>query len=185
VELLLFNGILNKDGSVRVYWEVASEVNCNYYELLKSYDCIDFSIIDRVQSKHNSNSIVSYEIIDKEKFNGIRYYKLKQVDFDGNKKFYGPINVISKVVEGGEFKIYPNPNNGEFYISLDGLNSNEKVKLVIRDMKNTNIYDEWIELNSSGYYRKLYQPKVELTKGIYILKIERVNSELSTKLIVE
>jgi hypothetical protein len=49
-----------------------------------------FKVMGRVQSKGNNNSVVNYEMVDNDKFEGIRYYKLRQVDFDGNEKFYGP-----------------------------------------------------------------------------------------------
>lgn len=90
VELIEFNGKYFNTG-LKLYWSTASEINNDYFEILKSYDSFNFFKIASVRGKGNSNSLVEYEYIDYEVCDTIVYYKLKQVDYDGTIKEYGPI----------------------------------------------------------------------------------------------
>ena len=72
-----------------------------------------------------------------------------------------PINTGSENLEGQNFKIYPNPSNGDLIISLDQNNSENSVQ----------IHDMFGRLISS---QKIIQPQLHITdlpKGIYTFSI--------------
>lgn len=90
VELIEFNGRYYNTG-LKLYWSTASEINNDHFEILKSFDGFNFTKIATIRGKGNSNSLVEYEYVDYEVCDMIVYYKLKQIDYDGISKEYGPI----------------------------------------------------------------------------------------------
>lgn len=82
VELLSFNGVpLAK--SVLLKWQTVTETNSDYMAVEHSEDGRNFTEIGRLAGAGNSLSMIDYELIDEKPGQGINYYRLRQVDFDG------------------------------------------------------------------------------------------------------
>lgn len=73
----------NKAANVNLDWSTGSERNSSHYEIYKSTDLQNFEQIGRVASVGNTTQESNYEFIDTNPSEGISYYKLVQVDFDG------------------------------------------------------------------------------------------------------
>lgn len=83
IELLNFE--VTKDGNrIKLLWTTSSEINNDYFIVYKSFDAINFEPVAFVDGYGNSNIIREYFTYDDEEYLGIIYYKLRQVDFDGN-----------------------------------------------------------------------------------------------------
>ena len=66
-------------------WATATEINNYYFDIERSVDGITFESLSKVYSlSSNSNTELSYQFSDKSPLNGTNYYRLKQVDLDGN-----------------------------------------------------------------------------------------------------
>jgi hypothetical protein len=93
VELTEFNGEnINEYNSI--YWTTISELNCDFYKVYRSTDNISWELVTTTQGSGTTVYMNEYEIIDR-KFqnNTINYYKLYQVDFNGETTTYGPIAI--------------------------------------------------------------------------------------------
>lgn len=90
VELIEFNGKYYNTG-IRLYWSTASEINNDRFDILKSFDGINYFRLTSIGGKGNSSTIINYDYIDYDVCDTIVYYKLKQVDYDGTSKEYDPI----------------------------------------------------------------------------------------------
>lgn len=64
-------------------WQTASEVNNDYFAILRSSDGQRFEEIARVDGSGFSDSLTSYVYLDKTFLSGTVYYQLRQTDFDG------------------------------------------------------------------------------------------------------
>jgi hypothetical protein len=66
------------------------------------------------------NSLINYHIYDYDKYNGVIYYKLKQVDYDGNYKEYPIIALYNNFVDLQILKIlnYMGQEVSEEYVGL-------------------------------------------------------------------
>lgn len=73
-----------------INWKTASELNNDYFEVEKSENAIDFFVLDRINGAGNSNIELTYEWHENSYLRG-KYYRLKQVDYDGKTTFYTPI----------------------------------------------------------------------------------------------
>src|SRR4030095_11545209 len=83
-------------------WSTTDEVNDHHYEVERSVNGINFSIIATV----SANSSQEYQYFDVTPLNGISYYRIKQVNKNG-KYSYSPIEKInfdSKIL----WQVYPN-----------------------------------------------------------------------------
>jgi len=108
VELVDFSG-KRIDRNIELTWSTSSESNNDFFELHRSVDAVNYDLINTIDGAGNSNNLLQYIYDDiTAKVDVVNYYKIKQVDFDGNFQWYGPISV-----EPGEkdhsFNVFPNP----------------------------------------------------------------------------
>jgi hypothetical protein len=84
VELIDFNANLIDDSKTLIEWSTASENNCDYFIIDKSKNGFDWDYLSKVSGHGNSTQQIDYRIVDNYPTQGITYYRLTQVDFDGN-----------------------------------------------------------------------------------------------------
>jgi len=86
VELLSFTAEESAD-EVLLNWITASEIQSQYFMVEKTSDFVHFSEVTKVAAAGNSNEILHYSATDNNPFSGESYYRLRQVDFDGQEHF--------------------------------------------------------------------------------------------------
>jgi len=102
--------------NIKVNWSTISETNNDYFVLWKSYDGINFESIGQVDGAGNSNSYLEYDFLYNE-YNTEKtiYYKLQQVDYDGNFS-YSDVIYLDCITENN-YVIVPNPSkDGYFHV---------------------------------------------------------------------
>lgn len=113
VELLDFSGVAFKNYN-QLYWMTASEINNAYFEIQSSIDGIHFNPIGTVAGNGNSSIAHTYSFDDINPRGNETYYRLKQVDLNGDFEF-SPVILLTKE-SSDEICIFPNPNEGAFQI---------------------------------------------------------------------
>ncbi len=93
IELIDFTGT-DVNGNVHLSWTTATEINSDYFILTHSTDGIYFSEFENVDAAGNSIQPIDYEEIHREAQNGVNYYRLIGVDYDGSMKNHGTIAVL-------------------------------------------------------------------------------------------
>lgn len=123
VELTYFNAQwLEKGRSATLQWETASETDNSHFEIERSFDGVSFENIGRVEGQGNTITTTSYTFMDgrlEESPKLTVYYRLKQVDFNGEYAYSG---VHALHVEGesiSNVRLFPNPVNSTLYISSE------------------------------------------------------------------
>lgn len=99
------------NGVSKLSWTTTSESNNSGFEIQKSTDGQEFTAIGFVASKAaqgNSSSIINYSYEDKAASVGTQYYRLKQIDLNGDFE-YSAIKSVNISLSAAEIKIYPNP----------------------------------------------------------------------------
>ena len=86
VEISTFTAFVNKN-NVNLKWQTATEIKNQGFEVQRKTEASDWGKIGFVQGNGNSNSPKDYSFVDKDATSGISYYRLKQIDNDGNFKF--------------------------------------------------------------------------------------------------
>lgn len=122
VSYLNFTGY-EYNNTVVLKWATTREINNSHFIIQKSSNGIVFENLNKVNGKGNSASVNDYSFTDDKLVDGIFYYRLQQVDFDGQSS-YSSIVIIKKSKENQiELNIYPNPffPTSNAYLSLKGL----------------------------------------------------------------
>ena len=108
VELLSF-GADNAGNSVAVHWSTASEHGASHFEVQRSSDGLLFEHLGRVDAAGNSTITTGYGFTDDAPLHGLSYYRLAQVDIDGQQATSGPV-AVERNVRPSE-RPFPNPGS--------------------------------------------------------------------------
>lgn len=115
IDLHSFDG--NCDiNSVLLNWITSSELNSAYFEVERSDNGFTWQKVGHVQANGTTITTSFYEFEDSY-HRGLIYYRLTEIDLDGVKTTYPPIS-LNCLLDENSVKIYPNPNNGIFHVSL-------------------------------------------------------------------
>jgi len=109
-----FEGKKTERGS-ELMWQTASEVNNEVFEIERSSDSNSWNTIGQVKGEGNSKELVEYIYLDENPMSGTNYYRLKQIDYDGNYDYSSTIAVEADKARGTTV-IYPNPVRETLYI---------------------------------------------------------------------
>ncbi|GGM88442.1 hypothetical protein GCM10010967_21360 [Dyadobacter beijingensis] len=102
-----FSARMGGNGRVMLNWATASETNASHFEVQRSTDSRDFVTVKSVTATGNSRTSSFYSYEDEFLPKGIYYYRIKEVDEDGQSDLTRIVNVR---VEGTEtVRIFPNP----------------------------------------------------------------------------
>ncbi|TZF86469.1 hypothetical protein FW774_05355 (plasmid) [Pedobacter sp. BS3] len=82
VDLVSFTGE-NANDNIRLHWTTASELNNSHFEIERSADGKIFTTIGSLPGKGTTSTPGDYTFTDREPVQGINYYRLRQVDFNG------------------------------------------------------------------------------------------------------
>lgn len=98
VEMLSFEGFSTSKGNALV-WKTASEHNSDYYLIEKSTtgEFTEKSTIGQLLAAGNSTTEMTYTFIDNDFEPVVNYYRIAQVDIDGQFKIYGPILIDNTI----------------------------------------------------------------------------------------
>lgn len=106
VELINFDVKLVYDSKALIEWSTASENNCDYFIVEKSINGLDWSYLIKINGHGNSTEKIDYRVVDNSLKNGLTYYKLTQIDYDGNYEvFNNMIRAVDKLSNRNVIKI--------------------------------------------------------------------------------
>lgn len=94
IELLSFD-VYMIDTAVNVKWSTATETNCDYFTVERSTNGIDWKEVSQVNGNGTSSTIHFYNTVDLNAPYGYSYYRLKEVDYNGQYEIY-PIKSVYK-----------------------------------------------------------------------------------------
>ncbi len=162
-----------KEEAVELSWATATEVNAAYFAVERSRDGYSFEEIGRRQAAGYSLSRQDYDYFDSTPPAGLLYYRLRQVDEDGQYT-YSPVRVVHFVPEYAVLRAYPNPSDGtltfELPVGVQGL---------------------WFALYDArgSLLRRAVLPERKghlsgLLPGVYLLQVQTTGREYVQKVVV-
>ena len=178
--LTLFNfTVIKQNESANLNWQTSNEINTAYFNVQFSNDAINFNTVGKVNATNIGNVINTYTYVDNIRGlpGPVIYYRLQQVDIDGNFQYSKIIPLsISGVNQG--IKIFPNPATDYVTIRANKLQDLSGAILKIVDMAGR------IALQQSLTADLNQQVNIgALTKGIYFLHINKPSGPETYKLI--
>lgn len=103
-----FDVSLNKNNESIVHWATESEQNNSHFNIMRSQDAIHFEKIGQVQGNDNSSTEKNYEFVDSKSYVGVNYYRIDQIDHDGNKSS-SDIKSVNLSLRSDQITLFPNP----------------------------------------------------------------------------
>ncbi len=131
VELTYFQAkYLEDDNSVLLEWQTESETNNDYFDIEYSIDGSTFAYLGQVSGAGTVDNPKGYNYHHENPAIGYNYYRLKQVDFNGNYN-YSEIRLveIQEPDHSTSIVAYPNPSSGLVY--LDGNKLEEVAEILV------------------------------------------------------
>jgi hypothetical protein len=158
-ELLSFELFNENDNAVNLSWQTATESSSDYFAIQRSQNGVDWETIANADGAGFSNELLSYEYDDRSPLPGVNYYRLKQVDFDGEFVYSEERAVNTSEIE--DVFVLPNPNNGRFQI----INLKEGDRVTLLSLSGDILYNQ-IAVSASSLLELN-----DIPDGLYILQI--------------
>ncbi|HRP90064.1 MAG TPA: Ig-like domain-containing protein [Edaphocola sp.] len=105
-------------------WITTLENNNKGFQVERSKDAKNWSALGFVNSKAdngNSQEVLNYDFTDVKPHQGVNYYRLKQMDFDGQSTFSEVRSLVFNDLTA--IRIYPNPANEE--LTVEGVHEGQ------------------------------------------------------------
>jgi hypothetical protein len=166
IELLSFKGE-NINGKNRLEWITASETGNDYFEIERSNDGLGFEMIKKVDGAGNSNTTSYYSIIDDHTPFGISYYRLRQVDFNGETSI-SPIVVITNKSLNSDHDIILMKEDDQLIVKFYS-GSNQAMILRIMDVTGKINYRDQLSVEEG--INEIHLNTSNLQSGLYFLEI--------------
>ncbi|MFK7948468.1 MAG: LamG-like jellyroll fold domain-containing protein [Saprospiraceae bacterium] len=173
VEMTIFEATL-RENNVYLDWQTASEENNLGFDIEKSIDGRKWENIGFVEGNGTTYEFSDYQFIDENPTVGVNYYRLKQMDTNGQFEYseirtvrYGKANTIA---------VYPNPTKDVVIVDLGSQNADIQVfDLTGRLLINTNSNNNAIQNIDFANFEN----------GVYILRINGNGWQKVEKIVVQ
>ena len=163
-------------------WVTGSETNNDYFEILASVDGKDWTVVQLVQGSGTTTEVNEYHAID---YNtgefGYKYYRIKQVDYDGTTEYFGVRRVDFTVNNENEIRVFE--NNGIIQVSFKSSYSSGSGRVDVIDVNGRTFAAEGFYTNED-YIQNFTIDKSKLFKGIYLVRVVLEGKIYSEKIIV-
>lgn len=175
VSLSSFSAKLVED-KVALKWSTAQELDNKGFEVLRSADGHHFSKIGWVEGNGNSQSTINYSFTDASPLVGKNFYRLRQVDINGNSSLTGIVAVSTANIT--TLGLSPNPVSNILYIEYDVKNTS---RLSVLDLQGRVLWKQ----EGKGTSSLLSVPVQQFAKGIYLLEVVDSQGRRQTKKFVK
>lgn len=181
VELSSFTAAI-QNKAVVLNWATATEINNYGFEVERSFDKTNWNKIAFKNGYGNSNSVKDYTFTDKDiTKNGMYYYRLKQIDNNGDFEYSNIVEVnVNIPIKFEVSQNYPNPFNPVTNISFNLPEANNVTLYIF------NAIGQQIKTINAGY-KEAGKHTIEfdgssLNSGVYFYKVEAGNNSMIRKM---
>ncbi len=168
--------------SVAIDWKVENEINIAKYEVEKSLNGKEYTVVNTIAVNGLNNIAANYLWIDRTQVIGDVFYRIKSIDVSGSIKYTSVLN-IKHVQSAASITVYPNPIKGNT-INLQITNQPTgiyQVKLI--NNAGQIVYNNKIVINSSSMSQSLHVGN-NVLKGIYQLEVKSADNLATVKTVL-
>jgi len=182
VELTSFTAISN-NGIVELNWETATEINNHGFEIERRMESSEFRTIGFVEGAGTVSETRSYIYLDKTVEQGINYYRLKQIDFNGSYEYSDEVEVeMIGLLSFNLEQNYPNPFNPSTSINFS-LPEAGNIRLAVYNTVGEEVAILVNGFTEAGFYNVTFDA-ASLPSGIYLYKLQSANSVQTKKMML-
>ena len=181
-----------ENNSVRLNWQVASQLNNAFFTIQKSKDPssnpLQLATVAHIPGAGNSAELMNYLAIDSIPYLGISYYRLSQTDYDGKTTYFNWEPVLfsqsNQINSSNPFVIFPNPCNNQVPFTLK-YRCKDDLTIFLYDIQGDLLFNQIVppSIQTNGLVNLSIPPN--LPHGIYFLRGLNANSSFVQKVIIE
>lgn len=168
IDIVAFDAVISGPDNF-VFWTSATEYESSAFVLEHSFDGMHFSPLQEIPSKGFSNTEVRYEYTHKDVLARNNYYRLVELDINGNKEVITEVVSVDNSISNSlledqspfRIEIFPNPSHSNFNIQIE---NQSDAHLQILDIKGRLMHEEILTgaatVNSENWPQGLYVVRV-------------------------
>ncbi|GAA4002733.1 hypothetical protein GCM10022408_12740 [Hymenobacter fastidiosus] len=167
VELVRFEAKLI-GAAVRVSWATAQELNSAYFVVERSANGILFEPVGRLMGAGTTTQRHTYSLTDRTPLPGLSYYRLHQVDTDGQEAYSAPVALNGNSLQHDlVVAVFPNPSRGSFVVRVQQPTA-QPAQLVLLNGRGQTVFQQALPAAAQAEYT-VAPP--QLSSGIYWLRL--------------
>lgn len=171
-----FNVSVENNKSVMLSWEATQQSNNKGFFVEESVDGISWSDKTFIAAVGANSMDTKYSFVDDDPLNGESYYRIKQIDLDGNERFSDVKAVAIVLANGSKISVWPNPARSTIRI-----NNNSKSYAIARVYNQSGSEIGEHRLNSGLNSIDISS----LSFGVYIVNVKFENGETYNQKIIK
>lgn len=170
-----------KEKTVTLDWSTAQEVNNKQFDVLRSTDSRNWEVIGSIEGAGNSQITNEYSFEDAKPNPGINYYRLKQIDFNGEFEYSEIRGVeIAPENQNDAIRVFPTVTTSELTIKTE-LPFEGKARVQIFSAGLQTVKDVFWESETSQFALDVK----DLAKGYYFVIIKHKNWQSTHRFVKE
>ncbi len=168
-----FTAVAHSD-CVELKWATAIEVNSSHYVIQRSVNAQEWEELMRVDGRGATSTTTHYRVLDESPLPGVSYYRLKQVDWNGDCEYSGIVSV-KWGSNGGTVSVYPNPVKTHFTLQ------SEFYRIVDVELYDVlgQLIERFCELENGTIDVSFLSP------GVYFLQLNSLSEKVVVKFVKE
>jgi len=170
VKLVAFDVVTTELNTAKLTWVTASEENNDRFEVQRSFDGVNYLNIGTVRGNGTTQATINYSFTDHNSVGTILYYRLRQVDYNGQFEF-SPVRVLKGAESNGMqiTALYPLPAAENINVSVTAHKNDNNVSLQIISLNGTAITTKTVGLLRG--VNSFNIPVLDLQPGKYIIRV--------------
>ncbi len=181
VKLISFDAVKNNQ-TIDISWSTASEINSDYFDIMRCGIDSKWELISTVRAAGNSNKILHYAITDTSPRPGINYYKMVEYDFDGTQQESKVLSVSNPLVVLTHLTAFPNPtsntttfifyteNAGTYYLKVFSTSGEQVYKALLFGNEGENRFSINMQDYAEGTYSFQLYSEAQMLSEIKVVK---------------
>jgi len=170
-----FTSRRNTDGTIKLLWDVATEINVKGYYVESSTNGVDFTNAGYVTA--SGKDIYSFDIAAK--LLQTTFFRVRNVDFDGKSKYTPIIRVYAKEQTDSHIQVYPVPATDQVTVQHSKSSEKATVTLISPDGK---ILQQKVAVANTLQTQLNINT---LASGLYIVRYDDGNGDVQTAKIIK
>lgn len=182
IELLYFSAEVQSNNQVNLEWKTGSEINNEFFYVERSIDGSNFEVIEIINGAGDSQDEMTYSTYDLDAPEGIVYYRIRQIDFDGKNEVFNTRSVFISTNNKVEWR-HTNVLDGN-QIRIHGELDHE-YSLKVYSINGELVYDHIVGLAQSGISSISIDLPPDLNSGVYMAVLQNGNYADSKKIMIK
>ncbi len=173
VELISFD-VISFQGEVVLNWRTASEEECDHYIVQRISEQGKKQRVGKVEGAGTTVHETEYRLKDREAPQGeTLYYRLVQVDRNGERSIYGPVALTTEEKESG-LEVRPNPVTEQAAIKIPG-RSSSALRVSVHSLQGRVVHQERYSDTGSDQL-VIDRGEISAADGVYLLRVQNMSS---------